>query len=538
MENENLKKDENLNQTDEINDNVNQKETKNSKKGKVKTIVLMIIVLVLVLIIGVLCGLFFSGNGDKVTNIINQVTENKEENKTSKKIDENKPWVYDADYIKDKEDKTKTSNLTTSSFKASEEIKLPYININSDDAKKINDEIKGLFDKAYNEFGDLIEMTDYATGKKTYNENSFSYTGYDYAVYENNNIVSIVITKTYIVVPGDITTSYITYNFDLDTLKLLKVDDVLKSYSFDSKSDLNQKLQIAIKSLELQGEAVATDYSIWDGERFFIKNNRINAIVPGLALSEHIIVADANASEVVKETTSNNQNTANNNKDNQENVNENVKSELKKYEKDDFYFYAPESWNCQIKKNSQYAKNKDDEYYEITGNVNGKEKTAFSILITKDSTFDNSSWVNKGEYNDYRYIYLMKNFICRENDGNSYNSADYKFESEIDEVIKSFTVKYIVKNEFGSADATKTLEGIYFMRGEGGTSERSHIYYIQDGKLCRTSLTDDFATVVLASDTKFICRDYDGRIHAYPEGDSFKNNIAQEDDSIIYENKN
>ena len=82
MENNDFKRDVNNIEKNvkQVNDNV-QKE---SKKGKTKTIILMVIVLVLVLIVGILGGLLISGNGNKVTNIINQGAEKKEENKSNK----------------------------------------------------------------------------------------------------------------------------------------------------------------------------------------------------------------------------------------------------------------------------------------------------------------------------------------------------------------------------------------------------------------------------------------------------------------------
>jgi len=227
-----------------------------------------------------------------------------------------------------------------------------------------------------------------------------------------------------------------------------------------------------------------------------------------------------------------------NNVENKGEIN-NTSSALKKYEEDLFYFYAPESWNCKIKKvnNSSYKMNEDDELYEIVGSVNGKEVVAFSIMITSNTSYNDSSWVNYGEYSNGRYIYEMQRFFCRDNDGNKYNDADYKFEEEVVNALNTLTVKYKIINEYGSADASKILEGKYFIKGEGGTSKRSYIYYIKDGNLCKTQLVDGFPTEILANYTKTLIKGED-KIYAYPEGESFVNNISQEDDYIVYQKIN
>ena len=79
----------------------------------------------------------------------NTTNNNAVETKTGKKIDESKPWVYDAEYLKDKEEKVKTNKENSLTFKSTEQIKLPYININSEDARIANDEIKVFEEKAY-----------------------------------------------------------------------------------------------------------------------------------------------------------------------------------------------------------------------------------------------------------------------------------------------------------------------------------------------------------------------------------------------------
>ncbi len=257
--------------------------------------------------------------------------------------------------------------------------------------------------------------------------------------------------------------------------------------------------------------------------------------------NNNILNENNNNSKIDNILNENNSNSLNNTSQNQTSTNNKQTNTSKvKYEKDSFYFYAPESWNCKIQEvdNKQYKLNSDDKYYEITGNVNGKEEIAFSIMITSDTSYDESSWVNIGQYNGEKYIYNMQRFVCRDNDGINHNDSDYKFEKEVADVMETLTVKYKVTNEFGSANATKVLEGKFFIRGEAGTSAKSYIYYIKDGNVCRTSLTDGFSTDILANYAKSMNISNDGKIHVYPQGNSFMNNIAQEDDYVVYEKIN
>ena len=136
MENNNLQNDVN---NVEQNKQVNNGKKKNEVK---KTIALVVLVLVLVLALGIGAGLMFSGKGGDVVNQIVPGAE-KNENKNSKKIDESKPWVYDADYEKDKQ------NKNADNYYKSDDLKVPFININSKDAEKANKEIKNLDEQMY-----------------------------------------------------------------------------------------------------------------------------------------------------------------------------------------------------------------------------------------------------------------------------------------------------------------------------------------------------------------------------------------------------
>ena len=280
------------------NQNVNEQNTnQNVSKDKKIAISLIVIILILVLAIGIGAGFLFAGKMNITTND-NTANNNAVETKTGKKIDESKPWVYDAEYLKDKEEKVKTNKENSLTFKSTEQIKLPYININSEDARIANDEIKVFAEKAYADFGKPLQGSDAST-KEAINDNDwFTYTAYDYKVYENEKILSIVISKQKVAVPGDGSATYMVYNFDLETLKNVEIDEILQSYGFKSHLDFTDKLNIVLKNSEKKDEGLSPEYTTWDGKRYFVKDNKINLVVPGPALVEVYIEVDPNVVEI------------------------------------------------------------------------------------------------------------------------------------------------------------------------------------------------------------------------------------------------
>lgn len=85
--------------------------------------------------------------------------------------------------------------------------------------------------------------------------------------------------------------------------------------------------------------------------------------------------------------------------------------------------------------------NNEDEYYQLYLTRNEKTIKAFELMISKDISYMNSSWSVIGIYNGNEYIYVMQNFICRDNDGQNYTKEDYELESEIGKVINSLKIK-------------------------------------------------------------------------------------------------
>lgn len=259
MENNNLQNDVN---NVEQNKQVNNGKKKNEVK---KTIALVVLVLVLVLALGIGAGLMFSGKGGDVVNQIVPGAE-KNENKNSKKIDESKPWVYDADYEKDKQ------NKNADNYYKSDDLKVPFININSKDAEKANSEIKNLYEQMYSEFGT----------KNSYGAKKVYLSEYKY--YENKNILSVVLRSTDSIVNGGSGTSKLyIYNFNLDTLAKATNDEMAKICGLNSINEVEEKISKWNKRQKdfekAYPDKVAAEYEKVVDDLYFIdKDGKLNFV--------------------------------------------------------------------------------------------------------------------------------------------------------------------------------------------------------------------------------------------------------------------
>lgn len=303
------------NNENNVQNQVNETVNKPQKSGKKVTIILGIIVLILVLAVGVLAGLFISGNGNKITNQIEEKVMQGNENKVSKKIDESKDWVYDADYLNGRTDKTREN------YKASRDLIAPFININSDDAKKANEEIKALYEELYSEFTENIEVTKGINQEKVVDGSAYAISSMKYEFIEKDNILSILLTYDRGAVPADSSRAYKTYNFNLGTLKYATVEEVGKACGFSSEADIKEKINIAMENAG--SEAGIFEDTVWDGKRFFInKNAKLNIVLPGPALGEITLDVDKEAQRNSKSIDDGKE------KDNQEKSNNNSSNEV------------------------------------------------------------------------------------------------------------------------------------------------------------------------------------------------------------------
>ncbi len=277
--------------------NKNQQNSNSEVKPRNKkvTIVLVSVIIVLLIAIGVCVGLWFAGDTIKIINNKEEVVKEEEKN-ISKKIDETKPWVYIADYNKGKEEKTLTNNMGKV-YNSAEEFKVPFININSEYAKTTNQEIQEMYETSYSEFG----------------KNNEWITSLEYEVFENDNILSIVITKGQAIINGGGNSEKFTYNFNLDTLEKATLEEMYKLCGFESESEFQNKKSIAIKNYESDGPELQKV----DDKYYIDESKKINVIIEVLAAGRHQngLVIDKNAE--VKE------NNVNSEQVNNENISQN-----------------------------------------------------------------------------------------------------------------------------------------------------------------------------------------------------------------------
>lgn len=209
-----------------------------------KGIVVLVVILIL-LVLGMGGYLVY----DKILSkdeVNNKKVEQKqpEVKESSIKIDDSKEYVYDADY-------TYNNNQDLNNFKSVDasqftngllqnklSIAVPYVNINTEDAKKVNTEILGVFNDRMARLEEDIklnnESTDVPQGGIYLN----------YVTYYTGDYVSVVIAT------GNYRTSmpyssYYGYVFNIKTGKLLTTEDIagVKNMSVD---ELEQKTKTAI----------------------------------------------------------------------------------------------------------------------------------------------------------------------------------------------------------------------------------------------------------------------------------------------------
>ncbi len=156
---------------------------------------------------------------DTDEDVLEENDDVQEENKT--KIEQNKDWVYNLEYEYEVTEESFT--LKSGEVYSINDIVLPYININSDDAKKVNDEIKELYIKILKFY------------ESEYNGNRTDYKKTSYKIIKNLNVLSIVITVKNSSDNTDIY-DYYTYNFNLDTLNRMTYEEIYKMAEFSDNN--------------------------------------------------------------------------------------------------------------------------------------------------------------------------------------------------------------------------------------------------------------------------------------------------------------
>lgn len=211
------------------------------KKEKNNGILIVLVVIIVLLLLIILLLL----TGDK--EIDNKDNSIKADKLSNIKIDEDLDYIYDASYktnnkytefrrpIDTSEDKTLIFDGRgglgfdveyTVGTQYLKNLVVPYVNINTEDAKKVNEELKQLYEEDAHEFDVCAEdehlgCTQYLTYRKFY----------------NNDILSIVVLYGTQYSSQPFLESK-TYNFDLTTGRLLDFNDILKYFVYEKNEFL------------------------------------------------------------------------------------------------------------------------------------------------------------------------------------------------------------------------------------------------------------------------------------------------------------
>ena len=216
------------------------------------------IIISIVLIISVISIMQINFNKMPTTN-----SETKQE-QVQKKIDVTKEWVYDADYVfenkilKDPYDGREV-------FYSKEELIPPYININSEYANVVNNEIKEMYIDEYNKFANI--------GNRRYCANI------KYSYFYNDELLSVTIVNKTGLINAGAKLKYTIYNFNLNTLDKASLEDCYKAAGYTSKEQLDLSIETTISN-EIKNEHLLSDVT-WNYDELFIdKDVKVNLVVP------------------------------------------------------------------------------------------------------------------------------------------------------------------------------------------------------------------------------------------------------------------
>ena len=240
-----------------------------AKKQKKVAIILVAVVLILVVAIGIGAGLLLSGAFEK-DKTQNEVTNNPSKSvaKTSKKIDESKPWVYTADYCISNSNKKAIGFNAGAEFNSKDYLKVPFINMDSDYAKKANEEIKTMYDNLYKNYGEKAQGGVTKAGELKY---EFGAT---------DKIISVAIIRREGVTNAGWSKDYIIYNINLETSKQASFEEVYKECGFENVEQLEEKIKIIIENDRdsIEGEEAWNNST---GLYYMNANKEFNIVVNG-----------------------------------------------------------------------------------------------------------------------------------------------------------------------------------------------------------------------------------------------------------------
>jgi len=235
------------------------------------------LLIVIILILSALCVLLATGtisfNSNKANeNEINENVNNNNNNENSvSKLDESKEWVHDANYNLPTNKESYYGHSDHSKLIKASDLVVPYININSDDAKKVNQEIYKLYEDLINKFNENLKE-------------EIWFTLVEYKTYTNDNILSVVITTESAGTAPAIYSHY-THSFNLETGNLLSYNDAYELVGLN-EGNITDKATQAVTNALREKYSNGDDFDTYNNKsinnyKTSVSNNTIKFFIDG-----------------------------------------------------------------------------------------------------------------------------------------------------------------------------------------------------------------------------------------------------------------
>ena len=206
-------------------------------RNKIKRIKIGLGVGIIVLISSL--TLFGCSNETKKEGVKDVAVESEENNDNGEGINNSeKEYVSNADYTYGNlKGKVYKSNVEDKELSI-EDLVMPYIMLESNDAQKANDEIKQLYDELAKKVEDRLNTKE--------EEPDIDYIISKYETTMNDNVLSILITTEEW--SGDSCCEYYSYNFDINTGKRLLYKDLYEKVGFTNEN-IDSKVNNVLKNM-------------------------------------------------------------------------------------------------------------------------------------------------------------------------------------------------------------------------------------------------------------------------------------------------
>lgn len=166
----------------------------------------------------------FTKTGYEILDENDNVIEEKIDSVKVAKVDNTKSYIF-------RKEQKEIKEVYYDDNVFEDKINLPFVNINSEDATKVNTELKNRYDEATNS---LVKD----------NDSGFSFTSMDYeSKIISGKYASLMVLQMPVYVPGgDFEEYYSIYNFDLENGKLLSKKEIIDRFNLTEEM-LEQKLK-------------------------------------------------------------------------------------------------------------------------------------------------------------------------------------------------------------------------------------------------------------------------------------------------------